>query len=168
MMKNKFKIACSLVFILFIAQGCSEDEKEIGEPFDKTEGLIATDWEISEVYLIDEGNPAKPEREVSEFYITGDNLLQMSFEADGTFESIQGDGLNFFPSSGNWSFNDLATPTKINFDADGVTFGAPLGGPTRISDLQLILNVQKSCLNENEEKAVLGYRFVFNRKPKID
>ncbi len=164
-MKNKLNLVYLLMLIMFVSQGCKEDEAEIGEPFDKTEGLTATDWVISEVYLVDEGNPSKPQREISEFYVSGTDLLQMSFDANGTFESIQGDGLNFFPPSGEWNFNDLSAPTKIIFTSNGEIFDAPLGGPTRISDNQLILNVEKSCFVDGEEKAVLGYRFVFNRKP---
>lgn len=147
-------------------QGCKDDEPEIGEPFSKTEGLTATDWIISEVFLVDESNPAKPERNISNYYTGGSNLLAVSFKSDYTFNVTSGDGLNFFPDAGTWSFDNNDAPKEIILvSTDGVTTVAPLGGSTRISDQQLKINfVKRSCTEGGEEKAALGYRLVFNRK----
>jgi hypothetical protein len=164
MMNGKLKLIYALLIGALILQGCKDDEPEIGEPFDKTEGLTATAWVISEVYLVDEGNPAKPEREISSFYTESGNLLEIRFDADGTFETIPGDGVNFFPESGNWSFNNPNTPSSITFTSGDVVFESPLGGPTRISDSELRLNVPRFCFIDGEDKAVLGYRMVFVRK----
>ncbi|NEN23758.1 hypothetical protein G3O08_09620 [Cryomorpha ignava] len=159
-----------LLFYLMIAlvaiQGCKEEEPEIGEPFSKIEGLTATDWIISEVFLVDESNPAKPERNISNFYTGGSNLLAVSFKSDYTFSVTPGDGLNFFPDAGTWSFDRNDAPREIILvSTDGVTTVAPLGGPTRISDQQLKINfVKRSCSEDGEEKAALGYRLIFNRK----
>jgi len=163
---NKLYSLFFLVIVLASLQGCEEDEPEIGEPFSKVEGLTATDWIISEVYLVDETNPAKPERNISSFYTSTDNLLFVSFSTDGTFNVTPGDGLNFFPDAGTWSFDDDNAPTEIILvSTDGVTTVAPLGGPTRISDQQLKINfVKRSCPDGAEEKAALGYRLVFNRQ----
>ena len=164
MMKNRFGLLIMLLIGITSFHGCKEDDPEIGEPFDKTEVLTATALGVSEVYLVDEGNPSKPEREISSFYTNGDNLLEIKFDADGSFGVTPGDGLNFFPESGNWAFNDPNTPSKITFTSDEAVFESPLGGPTRISDTQLLLNVPRSCSIEGENKDVLGYRLVFLRK----
>ncbi len=163
-MKNPFKIFYFLLFATLIIQGCKEDDPEIGEPFGKTDGLVATGWVVSQVFLVDEGNPSKPEREISQYYTSGNDLLEIKFEADGTFETFSGDGVNFFPDSGTWSFNDPLTPSSITLVSDDQTINSPLGGPTRIVDTELKMNVQRFCNIDGEEKAVLGYRLVFVRK----
>ncbi len=152
-----------LSLCLFALSGCKEDESEIGEPFSKVEGLTATDWIMNEVFLVDEGNPAKPERNITDQVITADPLV-LSFKTDGSFTS--GAANSFFPLTGTWSFDDQNTPTKIILvSPDGAMTDAPLGGPTRKSDTQLKINfVKRSCPDGADEKAALGYRLVFNRK----
>ncbi len=157
----------SLGFAVIALTACTEDDdKPIGDPFSKSEGLTATNWIIEEVYLVDEGNPSKPERNISNFYTSTDARLQMDFNADGTFTVIPGDGLNFFPASGTWAFDDDFAPRQIILtDTEGVETVAPLGGSTRISDSQLKLNFAKrSCDSDEGLKAALGYRLVFNRQ----
>ncbi len=78
---NKLYLPFCLMMAFVAFHSCKEDEPEIGEPFSKVEGLTATDWIISEVYLVDETNPAKPERNISSFYTSTDNLLFVSFSA---------------------------------------------------------------------------------------
>lgn len=155
-----------LAGLLIAASSCKENIPEIGEPFSKVEGLTANEWVISEVFLIDESNPARPERNISKFYTEGGNPLAVSFRTDRSFEVTPGDGLNFFPASGTWSFDNDETPTKIIMTApDGEITEAPLGGPTRISDANLKINfVKKSCFKDGKEEPALGYRLVFNRK----
>lgn len=163
---NKIYLLFWLVIVAAALQGCKDDEAEIGEPYSKIEGLTATDWIISEVFLVDESNPAKPERNISGFYLGGSNLLAISFKPDYTFSVTPGDGLNFFPNTGTWSFDKNDSPKEIILvSTEGVTTVAPLGGPTRISDQQLKINfVKRSCAQDGEDKAALGYRLVFNRK----
>jgi hypothetical protein len=167
-MKNISLFHTALIFaVALIFVGCKDDDEvPIGEPFDKTEGLTATSWIIDEVYLVDEASPNKAEYNISEFYTSSENRLEVKFDADGSFAVTPGDGLNFFPDMGTWSFDDPVAPRRIIIvDQNNVETIAPLGGPTRISDSQLKINFAKrSCLEEGEEKSVLGYRLVFNRK----
>lgn len=165
-MKTKSIVRIFFVLALTAAlTGCKEDEAEIGEPFDKVEGLAATDWVMHEVFLVDEGNPSRPERNLSALVISEDEPLSLSFNTDGTFTSSTEN--NYFPLTGTWSFDDQYAPTEIILVApDGTTTIAPLGSPTRINDAQLKINFTKqTCFDGSEEKAALGYRLVFNRKP---
>ena len=157
-----FIASCLFISASFIS--CQEDEQEIGEAYGKSEGLTATAWVVNQVFLVDEGNPAKPEIEITSFYTSGNNLLEVKFDLDGTYELTPGDGVNFFPSSGSWAFNDSFAPTKLTLTSEDQVVDSPLGGPTRISDNELKLNVQRFCQDQGEEKAVLGYRLVFVRK----
>lgn len=160
---NILKRIFYLSICLLALSGCKEDEAEIGEPYSKVEGLTATDWVISEVFLVDEGNPAKPERNISAQVVTTDPL-ELSFKTDGSFTANAEN--SFFPLNGTWSFDNDNTPKKIILvDSDGTHTDVPLGGPTRISDAQLKINfVKQSCPDGADEKAALGYRLVFNRK----
>lgn len=156
------------LFVSCLALGltsCEDDEADIGTPFSKIEGLTATDWIVEEVYLIDESNPAKPERSITDYYTSGDERLEMSFSADGTFTVTSGEGLNFFPPSGTWSFDNDAAPTKIILiSEEGEVTDAPLAGPTRITDEQLKIQLVKYfCQVDGVSKGMLGYRMVFNR-----
>lgn len=163
---NKIYSFLCVAMLAIALVGCKDDEPEIGEPFSKSKGLTAKAWVISEVFLVDESNPAKPERNISSFYTNEDNLLAISFNADGSFEVAPGEGLNFFPDAGTWSFDNNEAPREIILvSTNGETTVAPLGGPTRISDQQLKINfVKRSCVGDGEDKPALGYRLVFNRK----
>lgn len=162
----KIKSIYSILYLAVLVvtlSGCKEDEAEIGTPYSKVEGITATDWVMNEVFLVDEGNPAKPERNITEQVITADPLV-LSFNTDGSFSADVEN--SFFPLSGTWSFDNDNAPKKIILVApDGTPTDAPLGGPTRISDSQLKINfVKRSCPDGADEKSALGYRLVFNRK----
>lgn len=160
----RFLLLVSLVAISITS--CKEDDDtEIGDPFSKIEGLTATDWIVAEVFLVDESNPAKPERDISNYYTSTANRLEMSYNIDGTFVVTAGDGLNFFPSSGSWMFDNDQAPTAIILTSDEGVTEMPLAGPTRISDAQLKIQfVKEYCQVEGVSKGKLGYRLVFNRK----
>ena len=163
---NKLLSFLCLTMLLVALVGCKDDKPEIGEPFSKSEGLTAKDWVISEVFLVDESNPAKTERNISSFYTNTENPLAISFNADGSFLVNPGDGLNFFPDAGTWSFDNNDAPRQIVLVSTiGETTIAPLGGPTRINDQQLKINfVKRSCVKEGVDEPALGYRLIFNRK----
>jgi hypothetical protein len=162
-MKMKKNIIWFLLLAPFLFQSC-EDDPEIGEPFGKIEGLTATSWVLDRIYLVDEGNPSKPEIEISEFIKAGNSLPTIRFESDFSFESSSGDSpIELFPESGTWSFNNNDTPSSITLISPDRVVDSPLGGPTRISDSELRLNIPKFCNVDGEDVAVLGYRVVYIR-----
>lgn len=164
MKKRKYFILFYVLLTIGMV-GCKEDDVEIGEPFSQVEGLTATEWVVEQVFLIDESNPARPERDVSKYYITSENRMMMSYSPDYTFEVTAGEGLNFFPPSGTWMFDSNGAPTKIILTSQEGVMDAPLDGPTRAQDNQLKIQiVSEYCQVDGQSKPTLGYRLVFNRK----
>ncbi len=144
--------------------GCKDDEVPIGDPFSKIEGLVANDWVFESAAIIDETNPAAPQKDITDFYTQGDPL-NLRFGADGSFVSIAGSGKNVFPAAGTWVFfPNNETPTQIRVTSNGVVTNMLLAGPTRINDAQLKIRfVIKECTVDGVTKPAVGYRFVFNR-----
>ena len=161
-LKRKYVIPAFAVAFLFVGASFKDDFFEIAKQVE----IFTTLFKTVNVNYVDETNPAKPERNISNFYTGGSDLLEISFKQDYTFTVSPGAGLNFFPDAGTWSFDRNDAPKEIVMvSTDGVTTIAPLGGPTRISDQQLKINfVKRSCADGSEDKAALGYRLVFNRK----
>lgn len=151
---------------LVLLQACKDDDREIGEPWSHIEGLTANEWILTDAEIIDEGNPSRPRRSLSTFFLGGDNVLTLKFEADGTFASVPGDGGQVFPLSGTWSFDRDEAPRFINMVDGNDNLVANLGAPVRIIDPQLKLElIKKSCIVDGDVRPALGYRFTFNRQP---
>lgn len=156
-------LGCVAVVLL---QACKDDDREIGDPWNHIEGLTANEWILTDVDIIDEGNPSRPRRSLSQFFVEGNNILSLKFEPDGSFTSVPGDGGQVFPLSGTWSFDRDEAPRFINIVEGNGNLVANLGSPVRIIDPQLRLElVKKSCIVDGEVRPALGYRFTFNRKP---
>lgn len=165
MKKQIFKL-CFLLFVgLVVMQACKEDEREIGDPWSHIDGITSTGWILSDVEMIDEGNPSRPRKSLSAFFTTGEDRMTIDFNTDGTFTSAPGQGGQVFPLSGSWEFDLAQAPRRVIMTNDGETFVANLGSPVRPIDAQLKLElVKRSCLVDGEIKPALGYRFVFDRQ----
>jgi len=157
--------------ILFIAlagifNSCREDRvTEIGTPFSKIEGLTMAPYELTNVSIIDGVDPARAERDFTNFYIGGEQILRIDFSDDMTFTVIQGDmGLNFLPESGTWSFDNAEAPSQVILN-DGTTSQIlNLNAPTRKVDPTLEFSYDKySCEIDGEITAVYSYSAVFDR-----
>lgn len=166
-MKKIFSVFTWLAALAVIAllQGCREDKPEIGDPWSHIEGITGTAWILTEVDLIDEGNPSRPRRSISRFFTEGDEQMTLNFTEDGHFVSVPGDGGQVFPLDGTWSFDLDEAPRRVIFTGDDETIVANLGRPVRIIDPELRLElVKKSCIVDGEVRAALGYRFTFVRQ----
>jgi len=166
----KYQTRSLWIWILAVAvvslQACKDDDREIGDPWDHVEGLTANDWILTDVEIIDEGNPSRPRRGLSQFFVGGENVLSLKFETDGTFASVPGDGGEVFPLTGTWAFDRNEAPRFINIVDGNENVIANLGSPVRIIDPQLKLElVKKTCVVDGAVRPALGYRFIFNRKP---
>lgn len=160
------KLGFLFVVILVIA-GCREiRDAELGEPFSKVEGLVATPWELTSISLVDGADPARTSRDFGEFFLNGDSVLTLEFFEDGTFIANQGEGLAIIPDGGTWSFDDVNYPTKIILNPGAEQLELQLEGPTRIVDTQLLVRYDKyfCVLEEGEpEVPVLSYEMDFQR-----
>ncbi len=166
-MKKRFSVFTWLaaLAVVVLTQGCREDAPEIGDPWSHIEGITATPWILTEVDLIDEGNPSRPRRSISRFFTEGESQMTLNLTEDGHFESVPGDGGQVFPLDGTWSFDLDEAPRRVTFVGDDETIVANLGRPVRIIDPELRLElVKKSCIVDGEVRAALGYRFTFVRQ----
>jgi hypothetical protein len=163
-MKKQFKYFVLALMVAAVFTGCKDDDPSIGDPWSHVEGLTSTAWVLVEVDLIDEGNPARPSKSLTSSLVGGDTETTLNFDADGTFQSIQAPGIQVFPSEGSWAFDRSEAPRRIDLSTGTDVIQANLGAPVRPVDPQLRLElVKRTCNVDGEEKAALGYRFVFNR-----
>lgn len=165
MKKQILKLSFLLFLGLVVLQACKEDEREIGDPWSHVAGITSSGWILTDVEMIDEGNPSRPRRSLAAFFTTEDERMTINFDTDGTFNSVPGQGGQVFPLSGTWEFDLAEAPRRVIMVNGGETFVANLGAPVRPVDSQLRLElVKRSCLVDGENKPALGYRFVFDRQ----
>ena len=161
---NLYHLAGIAVIALGLAACKPEPEGELGTPFSKMEGLVATAWEIEQVVIVDGADPARTERDFSEFYLGGEQLMTLRFHADGQFEITPGDGLNFLPESGVWEFDQPQHPTQILLNPEGDTQVLHLETPTRIIESRLRVRFDKhECFLDDNWTAVYSYGLIFKR-----
>lgn len=150
---------------MLVLQGCRDDDREIGDPWSHIEGITGTAWILTDVDLIDEGNPSRPRRSISKFFTEGENVMTLNFTTDGHFVSVPGDGGQIFPLDGTWAFDLNEAPRRVIFTDDNGTITANLGAPVRIIDPELkLVVVKRSCVVDGEVRPALGYRFTFARQ----
>ena len=150
-----------LFFAFLILTGCHKErgeDAELGTPFSKVEGLSAAPWIVTSVSIQDGVDPALSTRDFSPFYLSGNNKLQISFDKDGTFMVVPGDGLNFLPLEGTWTFDDEFAPRKIILTSSNGTQELQLLGPTRIVDEEFKFRFDKyKCEIDGEVIPVYSY-----------
>lgn len=156
-----------LFLVILVIGGCREiRDAELGEPFSKVEGLVATPWELTAISIVDGADPARSTRDFGEFYLNGDSVLTLEFFEDRTYIAQQGEGLPIIPDGGTWSFDDINYPTKIILNEGADQLELQLEGPTRKIDTQLLVRYDKySCVLEEDEPEVpvLSYEMDFQR-----
>lgn len=135
-------LAATLIFV-----SCKPETKgELGEPFDKVEGLSGT-WQVTKFSQIDLNNPIQEERDLSEFFIVpGEDATTISFTKDTRqFTVVPGPGRNYFGLEGTWSFDNDDAPSFLNLisETDSSTF--TLGSMVRSFDNTLVLQLKRSC-----------------------
>lgn len=163
---NKLKIIAFICFSLIVMSGCKpESSGELGEPFDKVEGMIGT-WELTSFTQLDLNNPINEVRDLSDFYIDGIvQPMQLTLEAEDYSYSVEIEkGKNFFGENGTWSFDNLEYPSYIIFDTGLETFNYELGSLVRTFDNSLSIEFTKGCVDEsgNDIQTVI-YQFQFTR-----
>ena len=103
--------------------GCKPElQGELGEPFNKLEGMIGV-WEMGSFSQTDLQSPLTEVRDLSELYIDGIvTPLQITLNEDFTYSVSIEKGRNYFGDGGQWSLDDEEHPTFLILateDADG-------------------------------------------------
>ena len=156
----KLITSISAAFLLAaVLAGCKpEITGELGEPFDKVEGMTGT-WEIQSFTQKDLNSPVKESRDLSSFYLDGVSTpLQLTFAADGTYEVALEVGKNYFGEGGTWSFDDPAYPSFLElYSSDTLVYN--LGSMVRPFDNELNIEYRRDC----GSTTTVVYTFSFTR-----
>ena len=84
--QHAINVALPLVLASLFLWGCKPTtEGEIGDPFDKVQGMMGT-WELSSFTQQDLNSPVKETRDLSAFFIDGVSTpIQLTFHEDRTY-----------------------------------------------------------------------------------
>lgn len=168
-MNTKINIlfAASALILAALWQGCKPElQGELGEPFNKVEGMIGV-WEMASFSQTDLQSPLKEVRDLSELYIDGTvTPLQITLNEDRSYIVSIEKGRNYFGDQGTWGLDDEEHPTFLLLateDADGTpsdTLQYNLGAVVRPHDNLLDIVYDRPC----DGDPVLAYTFSFNRQ----
>ena len=147
--------------------GCKPElQGELGEPFNKLEGMIGV-WEMGSFSQTDLQSPLTEVRDLSELYIDGIvTPLRITLNEDFTYSVAIEKGRNYFGEAGTWSLDDEEHPTYLILateDAEGMpmdTLQYNLGAVVRPHDNLLDIVYDRPCAGD----PVLAYTFSFNRQ----
>ena len=168
-MMNKNRIYLLLILILtsVFVSNCKKTYT-LDSPASHVDGINGT-WILYSVVQVDEFDLAKPERDISKFYL-GDgsiSVMEITFNSsDFTFEITLGQiGKNYLPTSGTWKFDDDNFPKYIFLkDDEGNVTTLTMQAPTRPQDQQLKYSFDRSCTIDGDFVPYVGYRYEYNRK----
>jgi len=152
--------AAGVALAVLLVAGCKPEVcGELGEPFDKIEGMTGT-WQLTSFSQKDLNSPVKEVRDLSSFYIDGITTpLELTFTADGTYAVALEMGKNYFGDGGMWSFDDPNFPTYLElYSSDTLVYN--LGGIVRPFDNELNIEYRREC----SSTPTVVYTFSFNRQ----
>lgn len=143
-----------------LSSGCKpETTGEIGDPYDKVKGMTGT-WELSAFTQQDLNSPVKETRDLSSFFIDGVTTpLQLTFQADRTYQVMLEMGKNYFGEGGTWGFDDDLYPTYLELYSISDTLIYNLGGMVREFDQRMKIEYRRDC----DGTPTNIYTFEFNR-----
>ena len=147
--------------------GCKPElQGELGEPFNKLEGMIGV-WEMGSFSQTDLQSPLTEVRDLSELYIDGIvTPLRITLNEDFTYSVAIEKGRNYFGEAGTWSLDDEEHPTYLILATEGAegmpmdTLQYNLGAVVRPHDDFLDIVYDRPC----DGDPVLAYTFSFNRQ----
>jgi hypothetical protein len=165
--KFNFFFAATAVVLAGVWTGCKPElQGELGEPFNKVEGMIGV-WQMASFSQTDLQSPLKEVRDLSELYIDGIvTPLQITLNEDRSYNVSIEKGRNYFGEQGTWGLDDEEHPTYLilaTSDVDGNlsdTLQYNLGAVVRPHDNLLDIVYDRPC----DGDPVLAYTFSFNRQ----
>ena len=145
-------LASMALLVLGGWMGCKPElQGELGEPFNKLEGMIGV-WEMGSFSQTDLQSPLTEVRDLSEVYIDGMvTPLQIILNEDFTYSVSIEKGRNYFGDGGQWSLDDDERPTFLILateNADGMpldTLQYNLGAVVRPHDNLLDIVYDLTC-----------------------
>ena len=144
---------------LFLNSCKPETEGNVGDPFDKVQGMIGT-WELSQFTQQDLNSPVKEVRNLSSFFIDGISTpIQLTFNQDRSYTVAIEMGKNYFGEGGTWGFDDDLYPTFLELYTSTDTMSYNLGGMVREFDQDMRIEYRREC----GTSATNIYTFEFNR-----
>ena len=151
-------LVCST--LIFALNSCKpEVSGELGEPFDKVEGMIGT-WELQAFTQQDLNSPIKETRDLSDFFLDGiATPLQITFAANRNYSVAIELGKNYFGEGGTWGFDDDLYPSYLQLYTVSDTLQYNLGGMVRSFDQSMRIEYRRDC---NDAPTNI-YTFEFNR-----
>ena len=149
----KIKRPSSLYSCLFLSfalvlllHSCKPDTVgELGEPFDKVQGMIGT-WQLQAFTQQDLNSPVKEVRDLSLFYMDSFvTPLQITFNENMEYTVALELGKNYFGEGGTWGFDDEAYPSYLQLYTAEDTLEYNLGSMVRIFDESLQIEYRRNC-----------------------
>lgn len=146
--------------LVLLAPACKKD-KTLDPAPSKVEGLSAS-WVLVKASQVDEVSLIKETADITDFYSTGTQMPNITFNANFTFSSDNtGVAKSHFGSSGTWAFDNNDYPTKILLTyTGGGTDELPLGATIRTTDTRLKIKQTIYCGTD----AAFSYLLEFERK----
>lgn len=165
--RSKMKYTLLILATVILYAGCKpEIEGELGEPFDKLKGLEGT-WRITTFSQLDENNPVKEERDLSEFYIVdGEEPMRITLSAASmTYTTAPGPGKNYFGDGGTWMLDNPQYPSYITFHSATDTMQFNLGSIVREFDTRMTIELPRYCDDgAGNLTPTVVYKFGFERE----
>ncbi len=158
------KLITHIVLAIFLCllgfSACKpETNGDLGEPFNKVEGMTGT-WELLSFTQQDLNSPIQESRDLSTFYMDGSiTPLQISFNANREYTVAIELGKNYFGEGGTWGFDDDLYPSYLQLFTNADTLEYNLGGMVRTFDQTMRIEYRRNC---NTTPTSI-YTFEFNR-----
>jgi hypothetical protein len=155
-MKKFSLILIILVTTGFIFQGCKKDFGEVGDWPSKTEAIKGI-WKATQLVQVDsvafKDGKDLYQMDMSDAYNATDFTIEI--KGDGTF-NISGAAHNFAKlSSGTWSFDDPAFPSKLQLTNGTVSDHFAIVAPPKVGFDTFTI----SYIRYSSGKAIIGYEY---------
>ena len=159
-----------LFLFLTLCFQCKDDTTPIGEPFSQVEGINDT-WQLTSIQQTDELNKGDDQAlDVTTLMGGVEPAIIVFNSADFTYTLAAGTMRNFFPTSGNWFFDNNDFPAKITLENNGTQVELDLQAPIRRESgednliIKYIRPIDGCKELDSGQIGAVGYRYNFLRQ----
>lgn len=151
----------AVIALMTVVYSCKPEYSDIGPKYDLSKGIDGS-WKISKVIITDLTLPAPDDRDISDFFLSG-NPLQMEFDATAKTYAVADPTIlgNPFGSQGTFAFDAEDFPTAIMlYTSDQDTVNLTLENMVREIDHEMGFIFEKNdCASK-----YISYTYTFNRQ----